>query len=100
MQLLDSLRKGEKTPPLTGVKALLVETDGTLKCYEGKRWSKVADAEYAAIGNGSVFALGAMSAGATAVQAVRAGMKHDTHSGGRVQYVSLRKGKSRGKTAR
>jgi ATP-dependent protease HslVU (ClpYQ) peptidase subunit len=102
MILLDSVRKGEPTPLFKGgtVKALLVETDGTLKCYEGRRWTRVAGVEYAALGNGAHYALGAMAAGATAVQAVRAGMKHDTHSGGRVQYLNLEKRKRRGKSSR
>lgn len=100
MVLLDSLRRGNPTPKLKGVHALLAHPDGKLECYEGKRWSRVAGAEYAALGNGAHYALGAMAAGANAVQAVRAGMKHDAMSGGRVQYLSVRKKrKPRGKSA-
>jgi hypothetical protein len=100
MLLLDAVRKGEPTPRLKGVRALLAHPDGRLECYEGRRWSRITGAEYAALGNGSPYALGAMAHGASAIQAVRAGMKHDAMSGGRVQYVSLKKRKPRGKSAR
>ncbi len=99
MLLLDSLRNGGSTPKLKGVRALLVHPDGKVECYEGARWSRITGAEYAALGNGAPYALGAMAHGASAVQAVRAGMKHDAMSGGRVQYVSLKRTR-RGKSAR
>jgi len=99
--LLDSLKRNEPTPQLDGVYALLVHPDESLEYYEGRRWSRVRGSPFAAIGNGSSFALAAMTHGATAVEAVRVAMKLDTHSGGRVHSVTLKKKrKARGKSAR
>jgi hypothetical protein len=91
LMLLDALRNGEPTPKCPGVRALLVHPNGRLEGYEGKRWSRIVGAEYAALGSGSPYALGAMAVGASAIQAVRAGIRHGALSGGRVQYVSLKK---------
>ena len=71
LMLLDALRNGEPTPRCTGVRALLVHPNGKLEGYEGKRWSRIVGAEYAALGSGSPYALGAMAAGATAIQSWR-----------------------------
>lgn len=93
--LLDSLKSGAPAPKARGVTALLIETDGTILCWEGRRWSKVSGVEFIAIGHGSVFALGALVHGATAREAVRVGIVLDTHSGGVVQSVRLQKRKTR-----
>jgi hypothetical protein len=93
MLLLDTLKQGQPTPKLDGVSALLVHPNGKLEYYEGLRWGRVTGADYAAIGNGASYALGALAHGATAIEAVRIGIRLDTHSGGRVQSVSL-KGKT------
>lgn len=45
--------------------------------------------KYIAIGSGEPVALGAMEIGANAIEAVRAAVKHDPHSGGRIQFIKL-----------
>ncbi len=45
---------------------------------------------YYAMGTGRDFALGAMAVGASATEAVRAAMRHDTCSGGDVTVLSVR----------
>ncbi len=96
--VLDALREDKPTPKTKGTMALLVYPDGRLEFYEGKRWSRVCGADYIALGQGAAYALGAMAHGATAEEAVRIGMKFDTHSGGKVQSVSLHRKKRRRKT--
>lgn len=45
--------------------------------------------KYIAMGSGERVALGAMAVGANAIEAVKAAMKHDACTGGRIQYVRL-----------
>ncbi len=94
--LLDSLKRGESPPRCKGVTAILIKTDGSIHCWEGRRWSQIYGSDFVAIGHGTVFALGALVQGATAEEAVRVGIQLDTHSGGRVQSVRLKR-KRRGK---
>lgn len=70
--------------------AILVELDGSLTVYEG-RGSFNYRPEYIAFGSGRGVALGAMWAGATAEQAVRAAIEHDTHTRGSVTVLELPK---------
>ncbi len=86
--LLKSLREGKDSPNINGICALLVGTDGNVYVYEGKLWVRHSS-DYYAIGNGASYAMGAMAHGATAKEAVKIGIRLDTHSGGRVQVVKL-----------
>lgn len=52
---------------------------------EDGRWPYRIFGKYHAIGSGYAIALGAMAAGATAEQAVKAAIKHDIYSGGPVR---------------
>jgi ATP-dependent protease HslVU (ClpYQ) peptidase subunit len=81
-------------PRLKNVNALLIFPDGKIAFYEEGKWSDVY-AEYVAMGNGAHYALGAMAVGASAREAVRAGCKLDTHSGGRIHHVNLEKRRPR-----
>ena len=91
--LLRALRKGNPPPRLSGdmnVEALLVKPDGSLWLYEGSLWMRHR-APYCALGTGRPYALGALARKASAVDAVRIGIKFDAHSGGSIQTVRLRK---------
>jgi 20S proteasome alpha/beta subunit len=89
--LLRAMRRGSPLPKLRGdraVDALMVTPAGHLFQFEGTIWARCR-APYYAIGSGSDFALGALFQGATAVEAVRAGMKFDAFSGGKVQVLKV-----------
>ncbi len=81
--------KGDPAPKLNTINALMIALNGSIWFYESGSWERV-DGDYAAIGTGAVYALGAFYMGATARQAVRAGCKLDTMSGGRIHVVELR----------
>jgi ATP-dependent protease HslVU (ClpYQ) peptidase subunit len=83
-----SINDGAETPKLSGVEAILVDTNGAVTAYEGKAWVRVS-APYVALGSGSTIALTAMWMGADAKTAVKAGIKFDRNSGGRVYAVKL-----------
>lgn len=74
--------------------AIIVEKRNAVICVEsidGKIGTFPISGPYQTLGSGSDFALGAMFAGATASAAVRAAMRHDNGTFGRVQ--TLRFGK-------
>ena len=79
-------------PKLDNINALLVKPDGTIWQYEGNIWQAIHQ-PYHAVGSGSMFALPAMDAGASAVEAVEIGIKRDPFSGGKVTHLRLRKKK-------
>lgn len=67
-----------------GFDAILVRPDGWL-CYVGEKGRIVPfKAEFAAVGSGEQYAMGAMAAGASAEEAVRAAIQFDTGSGGEI----------------
>ena len=87
-RLHQALVKNTPLPKLEDVNGLLVDRKGRIWLYEGHIWQRI-QARYYAVGSGSVFALGAMDAGATAIEAVRIGVRRDPYSGGRVTHVRL-----------
>ncbi len=84
-----ALQAGTPPPKLDCINALLVDTKRKMWMYEGHMWQPVPG-RYYAVGSGAVFAMAAMDAGATAVEAVRIGIKRDPFSGGRITKVRLR----------
>jgi ATP-dependent protease HslVU (ClpYQ) peptidase subunit len=91
-RLYRALVKGRKTWPKVkcdDVNAMVIDLQGKIWCYEGRLWIP-CDQEYAAVGSGSVFALAAMDAGATAEQAVKVGVKRDPYSGGKITVLKLK----------
>jgi 20S proteasome alpha/beta subunit len=88
--LLNAIKKNAETPQLADTNALIVQPDGTILLYESTIWVKQNEAYYA-LGSGSPYAFGAMDFGASAREAVQAGIKRDTSSGGKVRSVSLNK---------
>ena len=78
----------EGDPPVEEeTKALVISPRGKVEMFECDgtiEWR----APYVAIGSGKEFALGAMFMGADAVQAVKAAMKFDPYSGGKVMKLT------------
>jgi 20S proteasome alpha/beta subunit len=89
--LLQSLIKRTKCPAPLDVEALHVKPDGSLWVCAGNAWLPMDYEPYYAMGSGATVALAAMDAGADAVKAVRIAIKRNTHTGGRVQHVKLRR---------
>ena len=70
--------------------AIIVDPEGKLYHYSDRLLvTPITAFNYYACGSGSPFALGAMFAGATAKEAVKAAMKHDAHTGGRLMSIKL-----------
>lgn len=82
-------QEGVDLPVGDSFTALLVEVGGTIKLYEGNGDFFEIPTDYISIGSGSAYAYGAMDTGATAEEAVRAAIKRDPISGGRVQVERL-----------
>lgn len=79
--------KGDAPSFSEGFDSLLILPDGRL-CYVGEKGCIVPFmAEFAAIGSGEQFAMGAMAAGASAEDAVRIAIQLDTGSGGEVTML-------------
>lgn len=80
----------EELPQAPGdVNALLVEVDGTIKLFDGIGEFGVVETNYIALGTGAAFAYGALDSGCTAEEAVKAAIKRDPSSGGRVHIERL-----------
>lgn len=58
-------------------------TEGMLPCDLGKK-------EFYAVGSGWHFAMGAMAAGASAIEAVKIAARFDTNTGGRIRSVEFK----------
>jgi len=69
--------------------ALVVKNDGTLWTCNRLFAFIPIKVDYFAMGSGGKAALGAMAVGATADEAVRAAMKHDCYTGGKVQTLKV-----------
>lgn len=90
IQFQDWMRGGMRGDPPSflgvdgdGGSTAIVIANGRILTWDRDRWD-VLEAPYYAIGSGSKIAMGAMHVGATAVQAVRAGIDLDTSSGGKI----------------
>lgn len=84
------MEKGYDIPKMEGLDCLLVHPDGRVLSFGGIRWIRERH-EFVALGSGGGFARAAMMAGADAKQAIRIACKLDTHSGGRVMFVELKR---------
>lgn len=71
--------------------AIVAFKNGMAALYEDGMWFDLDKWKYpyAAIGTGTLFALAAMDAGATAEEAVRIAVRRDLYSGGRIQKVKV-----------
>ena len=80
----------EELPQAPGdVNAILVEVGGTIKLFDGIGEFEVVETNYIALGSGAAFAYGALDSGCTAEEAVKAAIKRDPQSGGRIQVLEL-----------
>ena len=69
--------------------ALVLTPDKQVLMYDGNVALNLGQDVPASIGSGSVFALAAMDAGASAEEAVKIAMKRDVYSGGEITVVQL-----------
>jgi ATP-dependent protease HslVU (ClpYQ) peptidase subunit len=91
MRLLEYL-KGEQEDIPTNIKeasAIVVTPKRRVIVYEGGTMTYVSRTKYLAAGSGSAVALGAMHAGATAVEAIKASIEHDNHTRGPIRSIKL-----------
>jgi ATP-dependent HslUV protease subunit HslV len=88
-RLIEYLENCEDGPPPQGkdFTAILVETDGTVKVFNGSgdRFLPYPYQDFAAWGSGADFAYGAMEVGASAQLAVEAACRRNQFSGGSIQ---------------
>lgn len=87
IEWLENCEEGESLPPHgKDFTAILVDPDGALSTYEGSgdRFMPMYDG-FAAFGSGMDFAYGAMEAGATAEEAVKAASRRNVSTGGDIQ---------------
>lgn len=77
--------KSEGDGPDTGV---ILRPDGSIDIYQPGGWYR-ARPPYYALGSGGSFAMGAMYMGASAYNAVRAGIEHDPWTGGEITVLTL-----------
>lgn len=80
----------DKHPKMKDLDVLVVTPEGKVLTYEdGAPHAIEVDDEYISIGAGSPIALGALHAGATAVEAVQAAITHCSKTNGKVQVIQL-----------
>jgi|OM-RGC.v1.025169732 20S proteasome, alpha and beta subunits len=68
---------------------LLIRANGSM-FWVNDGVESLFSAPFAAIGSGAPIAIGAMEHGATAIEAVKAAIKHDPDTGGRVRHLKLK----------
>lgn len=73
----------------TGFIGLVIETDGTIRHYNGRLYSFPIENPFHAIGNGDMVAYGAMAMGATAEQAVEIASRFVLGCGGGIDVLRL-----------
>jgi ATP-dependent HslUV protease subunit HslV len=71
--------------------ALVVTPEGKVFSYEDAdpHAIEIEDGEYVAVGSGSDVALGALHAGATAPDAIKAAIAHSSKTDGKIQIIKL-----------
>lgn len=91
-RLIAFLQSDESKPPprLAGASAILVRQNGRIFKFEDGTAIPMLRTKYIAGGSGFMVALGAMHAGATAVEAIKAAIAHDNSTQGRVYSLKLR----------
>ena len=71
---------------------ILAVEDGRIFFFDGSGYLELGPQEYMAIGSGGTLAIGAMAAGASALDAVKAAIKHDTGCSGTPVLLELNNG--------
>ena len=87
-----ALENDHPLPDLKGVDAILISPDGRVYAYDRDAWNPI-DTPYYALGTGADYAYVALWLGHDAVTAVKAGIKFDKNSGGKIKSVKLGTGK-------
>lgn len=68
--------------------AILLAHGNKVYYFENGMWEDISDIPHYSIGSGSDYALAAMDAGASALEAVKIAAKRDIYSGGRIVSMS------------
>lgn len=89
-RLKQAMFKNQAPPKLEDIDAILIDRKGRIWEYEGNIWVRVT-AKFHAIGSGHRFAIPAMMAGASALQAVKIAISCDPFSGGKITTLRVRK---------
>jgi hypothetical protein len=89
--LLDEDRHSQPFPKMNteSFEGLIISEEDGILIFENRDWIRV-NMDYIALGSGAVFAYGALEVGASAKQAVKAAMKLDPNTGGRVQTLEFK----------
>lgn len=88
--LIDYLTDPDNAEPFTskkGLTAFILTNKGKILQYEGSDWFEFKQ-PYIALGSGKDYAYGALAMGASAKEAVKAAIKFDTGSGGRIKTLT------------
>lgn len=88
LHLLEFLQGGKKVKCPKG-NAILIDPKGRMFAYASFRRVPLKYTPYIAFGTGQTLALGAMAAGASAVEAVKAAIKHDPYTKGPVVFMRI-----------
>lgn len=75
-------------PEVKDTTLIIVLKDGRVRAWEDLGWVDI-DAPFRALGTGSQIALGAMAAGASAIEAVTIASNFDAYTGGDISVFSL-----------
>jgi ATP-dependent HslUV protease subunit HslV len=87
LQFLNSDDEG--LPRFKEAGAILIRSRTRMFIYESGVLMPIQSAPYVAGGTGSTVALGAMHAGASAIEAIQAAIAHDSHTRGPVRSLKL-----------
>lgn len=91
IEWLKAVAAGEQAGPQPDVESstlLHISGDGVVRVLNDRHWIEIEEPYFAA-GSGATAALGALHAGASAIEAVAAAIKTDPYSGGQVRAVTL-----------
>jgi ATP-dependent protease HslVU (ClpYQ) peptidase subunit len=83
----------EKKPQeesLDNLDAFIIDNKNKLRLMNGNFVSFEIKSKTFAVGSGSDFALGAMEAGASAIEALKVAIKYDTNSGGPIRQLNFK----------
>ena len=90
MSFISWLNKGGDNPPEYNGGAFAVDKKGKLFGFYNGSGIPIKEDSPAVMGSGGGVALGAMDAGATAIEAIKIAIKRDCYTGGRVQSFTLK----------
>jgi ATP-dependent protease HslVU (ClpYQ) peptidase subunit len=87
----DTMNEPDKLCSTSGLEALIISPEGVVHFREGYGViTKIKHEGFIAVGSGGIEAMCAMSAGATAVEAVKIAIKYNVSCGGKIYKLELR----------